>query len=626
MAALPPRSSRRRPRLGSLERPVSGRLYRGTWLLVGIPLLVAAFSVHKPTPLPTPQPALPPAFDRVGAVELASELARLYPDRVPGTAGAAGAAQWFRQQLSPYGLRVASDRFRADVPGVGERTLVNQLVTVPGRSSDEIVVMAHRDDNGNGPGANNNASGIAALIQLARLYGSPLGARAVGPQHTLVFVATDGGAFGALGAQRFAETHRGHVVAAVDLAALAGRGPPRIVIAGTEPRLASPVLVETAAQRVLDQAGQRPAHPGPVGQLVDLGFPYTLHEQGPLLAHGLPALTLTSGGERPPASFVDGPDELNGLRLAQLGRSAQQLLQWLDFGAELAPGTARYVYFGPRVLPGWAVELVLLAALLPFLFATVDVFARSRRRHVRLTSALRSYRSRAAFWFWVAAVFELFALIGVWPAAPSVPLPPDVVPVTDWPVLGLLGLLVFAGLGWFVARQRLVPRRSVTATEELAGTIAALLVLAVLALLVVATNPFALVFLLPSLHAWLWLPNVRARPLWARVAVLAGGFLGPLLLVGSFAFRYDLGLDTPWYLAELTAAGYVKLPAVAIAAGWLAAAGQMTALTAGRYAPYPSARERPPRGPLRESVRRTVLTVRAARKRRVGEERRALQG
>ena len=32
--------------------------------------------------------------------------------------------------------------------------------------------MAHRDDNGTGPGANNNASGIAALIQLARSYGT----------------------------------------------------------------------------------------------------------------------------------------------------------------------------------------------------------------------------------------------------------------------------------------------------------------------------------------------------------------------------------------------------------------------------------------------------------------------
>ena len=115
MAALPPRSSRRRPRRGSLERPVSGRLYRGTWLLVGIPLLAAAFSVHKPAPLPAPQ-ALPASFDGPSATALASELSRLYPDRAPGSAGAAGAAQWFRDQLTPYGLRVAPDRFRASCP------------------------------------------------------------------------------------------------------------------------------------------------------------------------------------------------------------------------------------------------------------------------------------------------------------------------------------------------------------------------------------------------------------------------------------------------------------------------------------------------------------------------------
>ena len=626
MAALPPRSSRRRPRRGSLERPVSGRLYRGTWLLVGIPLLAAAFSVHRPAPLPTPQPTLPASFDRFGAVELASELARLYPDRVPGTAGAAGAAEWVREQLSPYGLKVVSDRFRANVPGVGERTLENQLVTVPGRSPDEIVVMSHRDDDGSGPGANNNASGIAALIQLARSYGSSIGARAVSPQHTLVFVATDGGAFGALGARRFAESHRGRVIAAIDLAALAGSGPPRIVLAGTEPRLASPGFVETAAQRVLEQAGSRPAHAGALAQLVDLAFPYTLHEQGLLLAHGIPALTLTSGGERPPSAFVDRPDRLDGLRLAQLGGSAQQLLRWLDFGAELAPGTARYIYFGPRVLPGWAIELVLLAALLPFLLVAVDLFARCRRRHIPLAPALRSYRSRVGFWLWVMVIFELFALAGVWPGAPAVPLPPDSAPATDWPIGGLLGLAVLAGLGWLVTRARLVPRRPASATEELAGTTAALLALAVVALLVVATNPFALVFLLPSLHAWLWLPHVRTQSVWTRVAVLASGFLGPLLLGASLALRYHLGLDAPWYLAELTAVGYVKLPAIVIAAGWLAAAGQMTALAIGRYAPYPSARERPPRGPVRETVRRTVHTVRAARNRVTGVERRALEG
>ena len=622
MAALPPRSSRRRPRRGSLERPVSGRLYRGTWLLVGIPLLIAAFSVHKAGPLPPPTIALPASFDGPSAVTLASELARLYPDRAPGSAGAVGAEQWVRDQLTPYGLRVEPERFRADVPGLGERTLVNQVVTVPGRSPDEIAILAHRDDDGTGPGANNNASGIAALIQLAGSYGP----RAIRPQHTLVFVATDGGAFGDLGARHFAQGHPGRIVAAVSLDTLASNGRPRLALIGNEPRLASPGFVETAAQRVLEQAGRRPEHPGALAQLVDLGFPFTLHEQGPLLAQGIPALTLTTGGERPPNAFADQPERLNRVRLVELGRAAQQLLRWLDAGAELAPGTARYVYFGPRVLPGWAIELVLLAALLPFLVSAVDLFARCRRRHIPLTPALRSYRSRVGFWLWAAILFELFALIGLWPSAPSVPLPLDAAPATDWPVIGVLALAFLVGLGWLVTRARLMPRGPVSATEQLAGAAAALLALAVVSLLVVATNPFALIFLLPSLHAWLWLPHVRRHPIWTRLAVLGAGFLGPLLLLGSFAFRYGLGLDTPWYLAELTATGYVKLAAVAIAVDWLGAAGQMTALTVGRYAPYPSARERPPRGPLREAVRRTVLTVRAARRKPAGTEREAVEG
>jgi hypothetical protein len=147
----------------------------------------------------------------------------------------------------------------------------------------------------------------------------------------------------------------------------------------------------------------------------------------------------------------------------------------------------------------------------------------------------------------------------------------------------------------------------------------------VISLLVVATNPFALIFLLPSLHAWLWLPHFRGRPFWARTALLLAGFVGPLLLLGSLAFRFGLGLDSLWYLAELAATGYAGLPALVIAAGWLAAAGQVAALSAGRYGPYPDARERPPRGPIRETVRRTVLTVRARRRASASEER-ALEG
>src|ERR687886_1196299 len=99
MAAVPPRPPRPRPRRGSPERPVNGRLYRDAWLLVALPLLVLAFTVARPGPLATP--TLPPAFDRLTAVQLAADLANRDHDRSPGSTGALGSARWLREQLAP---------------------------------------------------------------------------------------------------------------------------------------------------------------------------------------------------------------------------------------------------------------------------------------------------------------------------------------------------------------------------------------------------------------------------------------------------------------------------------------------------------------------------------------------
>src|SRR5919202_2298932 len=227
MAAAPARTQYRRPRPGSLERPLSARMYRGTWLLVGLPLLVAAFSVARPTPLPAPQ--LPPAFDRHAADALATDLARSFPDRSPGSPQATGAAQWFEQQLHAYGFRTQVDRFFATIPGRGRVRLENLSTVAPGSSPDTIVVMAHRDNLGTSPGANDNASGTAALIELARGYANVGGGRRATPAHRILFLSTDGGAFGGLGAGHLppAGARRNDVVAVLNLDALGGGGPPR---------------------------------------------------------------------------------------------------------------------------------------------------------------------------------------------------------------------------------------------------------------------------------------------------------------------------------------------------------------------------------------------------------------
>ena len=181
----------------------------------------------------------------------------------------------------------------------------------------------------------------------------------------------------------------------------------------------------------------------------------------------------------------------------------------------------------------------------------------------------------------------------------------------DWPVLALLLLAAISFVGWLVARQRLVPRRRVSAEEQLAGETAALIGLGIVALLVLATNPYALVFFVPALHAWLWLPQVRTgrRPL--AVLLLVAGLAGPALILLSLAIRFGLGFDAPWYLLELVSLGYVHVPAVAITLAGAACAAQLAAVTAHRYAPYPDRDERPQLGPFRSLVRALVLTTRA---------------
>jgi hypothetical protein len=605
-------------------------MYRGTWLLVGLPLLIAAFSVGRPGPLDAP--SLPPTFDGEAALALARDLASNHPNRAPESGGSVGAANWVIDRLRVYGFRTQTQRFEATIPGVGRVRMQNLVAKAVGRSPETIVVMADRDNSGEGRGANDNASGTAVLIELARGYArASTGAVAGGsvqPAHTIVFLSTDGGAFGSLGAARFATdpSYRDRIVAVVNVDAVAGRGPPRIQIAGDRPRSPAPTLVQTAAERILEQTGAAPARPGALQQLIDLGFPFSLYGQAPFVAQGIPAITLTTSGDHPPASFEDTPGRLSLTRLNELGRSAQSLVASLDEGLELGPRTSSYLYLGRRIVPGWAVQLVLIAALLPFLAGAVDLFAHCRRRRIALAPALRSYRSRLAFWLFAGVLFGVLGLLGAWPTGDPRPLAPETEAAGRWPVTGLVALTIVAIVGWLIARERLLPRRAVAPSEELAGHTIALLVLGVLALVVIATNAFALLFLLPSLHAWLWLPQLRDRRPALRAAVLAAGFAGPVLLLASFAVRFGVGLDAPWYLAALTAVGYVDPASVGIFLAWVAAAAQLAALSAHRYAPYPSAEERPALGPIRATVRRAVLAARATRAGRAADDDREVLG
>ena len=78
-------TSKRRPRRGSIERPVDLRLARNLAAFLALPLLLVVFTMARTGPLPAPD--LPPAFDGATAAALTVELAGDNANRVPGSPG-----------------------------------------------------------------------------------------------------------------------------------------------------------------------------------------------------------------------------------------------------------------------------------------------------------------------------------------------------------------------------------------------------------------------------------------------------------------------------------------------------------------------------------------------------------
>jgi peptidase M28-like protein len=616
MEAARPRTVRRRPRRGSTARPLDTRLARVSALVLLVPLLLLTLTVARPGPLPAP--TLPAVFDEDTALALTTELADRHPRRQPGSPGADAAARWVAAKLALYGLEVDRDTWEEELPDLGRTRLTNIAAIIPGRSRDAVVVVAHRDTTTRGPGANDNASGTAALIELARAYAAAgTAAGRAQPQHTLVFLSTDGGAYGSVGAAHFARRERfqGRVLAGVVLDGLAGRRRPRLDVAGDGSRTPAPALVRTASARIEEQTRRPPAQPSVLRQLVDLGLPFGYGDQAPLLGAGVSAVRLTTADDSGRSAATDGPERLDEVRFARLGSAAQTLLASLDGGAELARGSSPSLVVGDRFVRGWAIGLVFLAAAVPFLVVVTDLVARCRRRHVPLLPAWRSMRSRLLVALWVGVLLWLGVVVGVLPDGVARPLPPSGPAATDWPIVGLGALGVLALGGWLLARTRLRRTRPPSPEEELAGYTVALGTLGVVAIATAIASPLALLFVLPSLYAWLWLTQLHATgPRWAKDVLFSLGFAGPVLALVSLATRFGLGIDTGLYVTGLASVGYLPWTRVVLVLAWAAVAAQLGALVIGRYAPYAGGVAKPPRGPVRESVRRAVAVAQSRRR------------
>lgn len=141
-------------------------------------------------------------FDSEQALVTETEFVTQFPNRDSGQPNNRLAAEWLQTQFSQMGL----NRFMQEWEVINfsrPLPLNNVICSLPGESPKEIVVVAHHVQfSGTIQGADNDGTGIAVMLELAKIFTAE-----DTPAYTLTFVSSDGEEYGMLGSAHYIANH-----------------------------------------------------------------------------------------------------------------------------------------------------------------------------------------------------------------------------------------------------------------------------------------------------------------------------------------------------------------------------------------------------------------------------------
>jgi len=515
------------------------KLYRNAWIVAVIIGVLALFTLRSPGAPPLSNQ--PTSFDGVQAYNDLKTIAQRFPQRFAGSGQDNRAALWLEQTLQGLNLQPHIDSFTGVIDG---RSVAMQNVWALSKGPTEgiIVIAANRDSPPlDTQGADNNASGVAVALELARIF------TVTAHNHSILFLWTDGDAYGALGARDFVQRHGDlPIIATVALRDVGLQDARSVSLDGwsASQRLAPPWLWDLARRAGRAGAGLPTPLPNIFTQLIRLAVPSGSGTQGPFVAAGIPAITLRAGGPLPPPQ-LDIVANVSTETVTRLGRAAQTLISSLDQAPTAGPPSGPGVFFSSyRALGGGVVELALVALFLPLALVTLDLFAQARRRKARLREAWLHYAVRFAPWLATLLVVWAAAELSLLPHSPGAVIPSDSLISHHPRYFRVAALIVFLLVAYryatVVERRRLrlhgVPREDIIFVAH-----ATLLGIAFVTLLV---NPFSLLLVLPAAILW---PLARAGG-WHRSLVPVWlGLIDVVIVLVYFATRLGLGLSAWWY-------------------------------------------------------------------------------
>jgi hypothetical protein len=318
----------------------------------------------------------------------------------------------------------------------------------------------------------------------------------------------------------------------------------------------------------------------------------------------MPAVMLSASGERGPAPGDAVSAGGDSARLTKFGRGALRAIVALDNGPTIRGGPESYVVTKRKVLPGWAIRLLAGALLLPVWLATLDGYARARRRHAQAGRWLGWVGALALPFAVTAAIALMLGIAGLLDQAARTPLPPRASDV-DGTAVASIGVLALAlALSFLVVRPLAVRVAGPSGKAQPVGAGPAAAVAIAVSLLTVVTwalNPFAAFLLVPAAHLWLFAvaPETRLGRR-GRVAFVLGGLVVPTAAALALAGQLGLSPFTAAWLTIVAIAGGAIGPITWLA--WSLLGG--CALAALNVALHPPEREQlaPPdvtsRGPI----------------------------
>lgn len=166
--------------------------------------VVAALAIlgHLP-PRPRPANSPPSEFSAARAREVLQRLYAGSPPHVVGTAASARMRKRVAEELARIGCEpTVQERFVCGRDGTCAR-VANVLTHIPGTAPGKAVLLAaHYDSVGAGPGASDDGMGVASLLEVARIVKSEPPRR-----NSVIVLIDDGEEAGLLGAEAFAASH-----------------------------------------------------------------------------------------------------------------------------------------------------------------------------------------------------------------------------------------------------------------------------------------------------------------------------------------------------------------------------------------------------------------------------------